>query len=68
MPQISLTVTAEQAQRIGAALGRYLRLGRDATLAEVKSFLVDRIRAMVRQEERAAQEAALTIPELGAIE
>lgn len=67
MPTISLTLTTEQATRIADALGRYLNLGRAATLAEAKDFLSGTLRGMVRQYERAVEEAKVVLTDLGTI-
>jgi len=66
MPSFTLTVDAAIAARIAAAFGRYWNLKaasgapRDATAAEVKSYLVRQLKAVVIQQERAVAEAALS--------
>lgn len=64
MPQIIIDATAQQAQRITAALGRERDLRnedgtpRSATAGEVKAYLVDVLKRLVHGSElRAAQEA-----------
>jgi len=53
MAQLTITTTAQQDARISPAFGDVLQLGRDATLAEVKAYLVNQIRNIVlRYEER----------------
>ena len=65
MPDLTITFTLAQANRVAAAVGqRYLSLGRDATLAEVKTWLVDFIRAGVINHERAVQSGAIIIAPL----
>jgi hypothetical protein len=64
MPSITLTIDAAAAQRVAAAFGRYWHLAdaggapRDATLAEVKTYLVRQMAGVVRNAERAQAEAA----------
>ena len=66
MPSFTLTVDAAIAARIAAAFGRYWNLKdangapRDATAAEVKTYLVRQLKAVVIQQERAVAEAALS--------
>lgn len=62
MPSFELTVSSAQATRIAAAFGRYWTLGRPATSAEVKEYLVRQLRGVVRQQERGQAEAALAVP------
>ena len=65
MPDLTITFTVAQANRVAAAVGnRYLNLGRDATLAEVKTWLIDFIRAGVINHEQAVQAATIVIPPL----
>ena len=65
MPDLTITFTVAQANRVAAAVGnRYLNLGRDATLAEVKTWLVDFIRAGVINHEQAVQAATIVISPL----
>ena len=76
MPQITLNVTAQQAQRIASCLGKAWNLKdtqdppqpRDATLAEVKLYVVQHLRRLVNDIEGAeAQKAALAavvVPEV----
>ena len=62
MPTISLTFDASNATRIATAFGALLGLGRDATQAEVKAYLVTHMRDVVRERERQAAIAALGAP------
>lgn len=63
MPTMSLTIDAAAAQRVAAAFGRYWHLTnpdgtpRDATVAEVRTFLVRQLRGVVRAQETAAAHA-----------
>lgn len=63
MPTISLTIDAAAAQRVATAFGQYWHLmdaqgqPRDATLAEVKTYLVRQMTGVVRQQERGAAQA-----------
>lgn len=54
MAQIILNATAPMAQRVVTAFGARLGLGRDATVQEVKQYLIDHIKAVVDQAEREA--------------
>jgi hypothetical protein len=64
MPSMTLTVDAAQAARLTAAFGRYWHLTnpdgtpRDATLAEVRDYLVRQLRGVVREMDRANARAA----------
>ena len=65
MPDLTITFTVAQADRVATAVGqRYLNLGRDATLAEVKTWLIDFIRAGVINHEQAVQAAAIVVAPL----
>ena len=63
MAQITIEVTNEQGQRAQAAFGAYWNLGRDATVAEIKQYLIRQLKAVVVQQERRAAEAAVTTQE-----
>lgn len=60
MPSITLTLDAANASRVASAVGRVQGLfdgngtPRDATLAEVKAYITDQLRRIVRDQERAA--------------
>lgn len=68
MPSFTLTVNAAIAARIDKAFGRYWNLKdaqgapRDATAAEVKTYLVRQLKAVVIQQEQRTAEAALAQP------
>lgn len=64
MPDLTLTLTTAQAQRVAAAFGRYWSLGRPATVPEVKVYLVRQLKGAVMQQERAVLEAGISVPEL----
>lgn len=70
MPDITLTLTVQQAQRVLTAFGRYwslkdaLGVPRDATAAEVKEFLRRQLQAVVIQQERRTEEAKIVVPEV----
>lgn len=51
MPTLSIDFTAPQAQRMATAIGGVLRLGRDATPAEVKQYWVDEMKRLVKNVE-----------------
>ena len=65
MPDITLTLTVAQAQRVAVAFGKYWNLldggglPREATLLEVKTYLIRQLRAVVVQQERRAAERVL---------
>ena len=61
MPDLTITLSPAQAARVAAAFGHYLRLGRDATVAEVKQFLILELRGVVHNRERADQEALVVV-------
>ena len=65
MPDLTITFTVGQAARVAEAVGRqYLGLGRDATAAEVKAYVVNFIRAGVINYERARESGTIIIPPL----
>lgn len=68
MPTVSLTVTTDQASRISRALGVAQGLGRDATLGEVKVYLIDTLRVLVKSvEEQIAIQQIPPVPDLGTL-
>ena len=68
MPDIILTLTVPQAQRVATAFGQYwglvdsLGAPRDATPMEVKAYLIRQLRGVVVTQERRAGENALPVP------
>lgn len=58
MPTLSIDLTNQQAQRVAAAIGSLLGLGRDATVAEVRDYIVAHLRAEVRRGEVSAAQSA----------
>lgn len=60
MASLTITTTAQQDARIAPAIGSILGLGRDATLAEVKSFMIDYLRGSVQDYERRINAASFT--------
>ena len=60
MATLSITVTAGELNRFQVAVGRRRNLGRDATPAEVKQFIIDECKAFVLREERQQAEASIT--------
>jgi hypothetical protein len=64
MATITITTTTEQDARIAPAFGSALGLGRNATVAEVKGWLIERLRSQVFQYERELQHNAISIPPL----
>lgn len=59
MATMTITTDAQQAQRVAAAVGSELSLGRDATMAEVKGFTIAFLRRIVQFQERRAAEAEI---------
>lgn len=53
MATTTITTTAAHDARIVAALGKNLGLGRNATQAEVKAWLIDQLTNMVLAQEKA---------------
>ena len=64
MPSVTLTYSVAEGLRIATAFGRYWRLGRNATAAEVKEYLARQLNGVVVQQERAAEEAKVGVPDL----
>jgi hypothetical protein len=62
MPDIVFSLTVPQAQRLATAFGARQGLGRDATLAEIKQWLLGHLKEMVRSQEKAVSEAMIVIP------
>lgn len=60
MASVTITTTASQDVRLAPAFGDRLKLGRNATTAEVKAWLVDQLRNVV-QEYEARQAAAAVV-------
>jgi len=67
MPSTTITYSASEASRMGAAFGRHWNLkdangsARSATEAEIRAWLIRSLVGMVLKQERAAAEAAITI-------
>lgn len=51
MPTLSIDFTPPQAQRMATAIGGVLRLGRDATLVEIRQYWVDEMKRLVKNVE-----------------
>lgn len=61
MPTLTITTTVPQAQRVAAAFGKRLGLGRDANPAEIKAQVIEYLRTAVwEQEHREAVDAVQT--------
>ena len=66
MPTLSLDFTAGQAQRLAVAFGKYLNLRdvngapRDATVADVKAYLIEHCKSVVHRDEHAVAAGAIT--------
>ena len=62
MPDLTISLTPSQATRMATAFGKFLGLPGDATVADVKLYLVRQMKEVVRQQEKAVQEAAIIVP------
>lgn len=68
MPQITIDASVQQAQRITAALGKERNLvdengvPRDATVQEVKYFLIDMLKRLVLGVEHREAREAVPVP------
>ena len=62
MPDLIISMTAPQAQRVAAALGDALNLGQPATMAEAKAFIIHKLKSRVINYERKQLTAAITEP------
>lgn len=62
MASVTITTTAPQDARLAPAYGDLLRLGRNATTAEVKAWLIDQLRNTVQQYEDKVAKAAVAAP------
>lgn len=60
MATVTITTTAPQDARLGPAFGDLLKLGRSATVAEVKAWLITQLRNAVQDYERQQAEAAIS--------
>jgi hypothetical protein len=54
MPSTTFNTTVGEAARMASAVGKAMKLGRDATGPEVKDFWADRMRSFVLESERRA--------------
>lgn len=66
MPQTTLNFTAAMGSAFAESVGHYRNLGRSATEAECKAFIIDRLKDFHQEQQRAIREAAnnTAIPEL----
>jgi hypothetical protein len=55
---LTINTTPQQDQRLVAAFGTRLSLGRDATGSEIKAAMIDYLRRVVWEEERAAAQVS----------
>jgi hypothetical protein len=62
MPSLTITVTAEQAQRVGSAYADKLGVPAPATMGDVKAALIAEIRSVVRAYESRLAHAAVSVP------
>lgn len=60
MATVTITTTGPQDARLAPAFGDKLNLGRDATVAEVKAWLIAELQAVVRDYEFRQAQAAIT--------
>lgn len=70
MPDLTLSFTTENANRLRTVIGTRMRLKdangdpRAATLPESKAFVADLLKTLVRSTERSAAEAAIVITDV----
>lgn len=62
MATITITTDAGMDARLGPAWGDFLHPGRPATTAEVKAFLIEQLRQVVRNYEDRIAKAAVAAP------
>lgn len=73
MPSITLTVTAQQAQRIATAFGETYGLvdatgaPRDATAQEIHDYIVGYIKGIVQGADLRAAQQTIQVADLGAV-
>ena len=60
MSTLTINTTAEQALRVAAAVGQSQGLGRNATAAECKDFVIQLLRQLVQQQEYIAAQNLIT--------
>ena len=63
MAVTTITTTAPEDARIVAAVGKILRLGRNANAAEVKSFVASLLVSAVQGQEQSDKAGAITGPD-----
>jgi hypothetical protein len=62
MATVTITTTAPQDARLTVAFGDYLHPGRNATTQEVKDWLIEQLRVVVRSYEDRVARAAVAPP------
>lgn len=63
MATTSFTTTAPEDARIVVAVGKILRLGRNATAAEVKAFVVSLLVSAIQSQEQSDKQGSITGPD-----
>jgi hypothetical protein len=61
MATVTITTTAEQDARIASAFRKILELNQNPTGAQIKAWLIDRLREAVLNYEREQQRIAITV-------
>ena len=61
MPSLTITYTAQEGQRVAAALGKLRGLGRSATEGEVKTALIGTMRGWVHDAEGEEARQAISL-------
>lgn len=61
MPSTTISYTSQEGSRMAAAVGADLDLGRDATAAEVKAYMIQHLRSVVLRIERQQAVAAIQL-------
>lgn len=65
MPTLSITFTPEQAQRVADAFGYALGLGTAATEADVKQYIINDLKQIIRNaEKRIAIDQIAALPDV----
>lgn len=62
MATVTITTTAGQDSRLVVAFGNLLHPGRNATQQEIKDWLIEQMRVVVRSDEDRIAKAAVTPP------
>lgn len=64
MPSLTITTTVDNAQRLAAAVGYWLNLGRSATEAEVKQAMINEMKRLTRKYETLQAVEAIVVTDI----